>query len=345
LTLTGGTATVAATTAAVAISGVTAVSTTGQTITLTVPNAFTVGETVTIGGLTNGVNYNTSGIVTSADPSAITVTYAANVNLGSTTPQLVTTANSVTITNKAVPVAAAGVSADSSKFGYVVEQGKTWAAGSTAFVGGADNAWGQAYTVAPIALNPNTDNAEIVTTSRVGYPDYYPTYVIPNVVGKTFTNAVQALKAAGLNGATVVATASGGNPVIPSIALSASTAPTASGSTLTYTTASAHYLSAGDVVTIKGVTGSVNSAGTDNTQFNRNLVQVLSVPSSTTFTVSVAGVTETANANTGSVYPFNTVVTSMWKTSDGTTTSAVAGSTLTEGTDSKTIYLTHYNGL
>jgi len=49
------------------------------------------------------------------------------------------------------------------------------------------------------------DNHEIAAnssgTARLGYPDYYPKYSVPNVVGKTYTNAIQALQAAGLTGA------------------------------------------------------------------------------------------------------------------------------------------------
>lgn len=386
ITLTNAVLNVVATTAATPISGVSNVATSGQSITLTVPNTFVVGQTVTLAGLQGGTNYNTSGTITAADPSAITVTYPANVSLGSTAPTQTSAGNSVTIS-------AGAVSAN----GYAVKKSGTF--NSTAVVttiGGADNAWGPSYLVPTIALNPNTDNAEIVTTARVGYPDFLPTFSVPNVVGKTYTNAIQALKAAGVDGVVGIptvptgvtaASASAGassitatgtvssvlgmtvsgtgiapgttvtkvasqvlslslplsGSVADATALSFSAPPTylavtgatVSGSVVTYTVASTSTLNVGDVVTIANIFDSVNTTGAANTQYNRNLVQIATIPSTTTFTVNMTGVSGTYSAS-GTVTPYSTVVTA--QSTSGT-------NVLTEGTNSKVVTLTRYAGL
>lgn len=201
-TITGASAAIVATTASVAVAGVTAVAAYDlSSITLTMPNVFVAGQTVTVAGLTGGTSYNTTGTVVSADPSQVKIGYAPSVAL-SGVPALPATANSVTVAGGALPIAAAGVASDASKFGFLVKKGGTFV--SPAYLGSADNGWGASYLVPSIGLNPNLDNHEIVAnssgTARLGYPDFYPTYSVPNVVGKTYTNAIQALTAAGLTG-------------------------------------------------------------------------------------------------------------------------------------------------
>jgi hypothetical protein len=362
LTLTGGTATVAATTAAVAIAGVTAVATSGQTITLTVPNVFTVGETVTIAGLTGGTNYNTSGTVTAADPSAITVTYASSVSLGSTTPALTSAANAVTITNKAITVAAAGVTADSSKFGYLVKKGTTWSAGSTANVGNQDYAWGQSYTVPTVALNPNADNSVIVTAAKQSYPAYIPTYTIPDVRGLSLNNATQRLRAAGLSPVLYQnQTGSGTNTslVTPDVSLatqyagvsgsykgySAIASASYASNVITYTITtisnsnSSLGLSVGDTVTITGIKSSSNSGGTAGSQYNQTQATIASVTvsaSSVAFTVNATIADSTASdVSGGKITPLNAVV--YQQSVDPTSTPAALTSNI--------VTLYRYNGL
>jgi len=198
-----GTAAVAvtATTASVPIAGATPsgdLTTSGQTLVVPIPNNFVVGQNVTVAN-SGATAYNTAATVTAASANSVTLTYPASVTL-SGTPTVSTSAAPITVAREALPVAAAGVSADSSKFGYLVEKGTSWASGSTGYVNNADDQWGQYYAIPSVQLNPNADNSEIATTARLGYPDFFPTFVVPNVVGKTYTNAIQALKAAGLEG-------------------------------------------------------------------------------------------------------------------------------------------------
>jgi len=230
-TVTGtGTLSVAATTAAKAIAGVTAVAAYDlSSITLTVPNNFVVGQSVAVAGLTGGTAYNTTGTVISADPSQVKIGYAPSVAL-SGTPAVTSAANAVTVSTNALPIATTTTASDPSKFGFLVKKGGTFV--SPAYVGSADNAWGPAYLVPSIGLNPNLDNHEIVAnssgTARLGYPDFYPTYSVPNVVGKTYTNAIQALKAAGLEGAVANQTTPTG---ITGTTVAATTAVTVSATT------------------------------------------------------------------------------------------------------------------
>jgi hypothetical protein len=200
ISVASATLTVSATTAATPVSGVTdsSIATTANSITLTLPNNFVVGQPVTVAG--TGTNYDASGTVATASPSAVTITYPSTF-VASGTPAVSTSAAPITVSTLALPVASSTTSADSSKFGYLVKKGGTFV--SPAYVGGTDGSWGSSYTVPSITLNSVTDNAEIVTTPRLGYPDYFPKYVVPNVVGKTYTNAIQALKAAGLDGTVI----------------------------------------------------------------------------------------------------------------------------------------------
>ena len=320
-----GTATisVAATTAAVAIAGVTLVAAyDAASITLTMPNNFVVGQPVTVAGLTGGTNYNTTGTVTVVNPGSVKIGYPQNTSLGSTAPATVATSNAVTVASVALPVSGAA-GADAGKIGFLVKKGGTFV--SPAYVGNSDASWGVTNLVPSVQLSPNLDNHEIVRDSRVGYPDFLPTYVVPNVVGKTYTNAIQALLAAGFSGIPATTAAA---------ALTVSGA-TVSGSVVTYTVGSTATLNVGDVVTITSVVDSVNSGGTVNTQFNRNLVQVATIPSTTTFTVNMVGVTGTYSSG-GSVQPFNSVVTAQ---------SPAAGTTRTFGTNVLSVTLTRHQGL
>ena len=319
------TLTVSATTAATPISGVTAVSTTGQTLTATQPNNFIVGQSVTVAG-TGASAYNTTATVTAASAKEVTVTYPLSVTL-SGTPAVSTSAAPLTISSKALPIAASGVSADSSKFGYLVEKGTTWASGSTAFVGGADYGWGASYTVAPIALNPNLDSHEIVTSPRTGYPDYYPTYKFPSVVGKTYTNAVQTLLA---NGFTAY------SDVTPTAALSVTAVNTTS-SQVTYTVGSGHLISAGDAVLIDNKSGYSSPS-----PYALKTVNVVST-AATTITVNQTGVSGSYTSGDVTVTPNNGVVTAVKKVDNSTSVSA--GDTFTAGTDTLAVILTHYKGL
>jgi hypothetical protein len=87
---------------------------------------------------------------------------------------------------------------------------------------------------------------------------------------------------------------------------------TANGTTVTYTTSSAHYMDAGDVVTITGV---------NPVAYNLTSVTIASVPSQTTFTVTNAATGTFVSGGTATVNQANNLTE--WQNSAGSTLSAI----------------------
>ena len=323
-TITSAIGTVAATTAAVAISGVTAVAAYDTaSITLTMPNNFVVGQAVTVAGLTGGTSYNTSGTVISADPSSVKIGYASTVAL-SGTPAVTATSNAVSVASVALPVSGSA-GADAGKIGFLVKKGGTFV--SPAYIGNADASWGYTGLVPSVQVNPNQDNHDIIKNSRLGYPDYFPKYTVPSVVGKTYTNAVQALTAAGFAAYSDIA---------PATALSV-TAVATTASQVTYTVGAGHLISVGDAVLIDNKSGY-----TTPSTYALKTVNVVST-AATTITVNQTGVTGSYTSGDVTVTPNNAVVTAVKKVDNSTSVSA--GDVFTAGTDTIAVILTHYKGL
>jgi hypothetical protein len=219
--------------------------------------------TVAVPGYATAYN-SVAGTVTAADASSVKVSWTTPVSTA-TAPAAVTTTNLITVTAAALPVASSTASADSSKFGYLVKKGGTFV--SPAYVGNADASWGYTSLTPSVQLNPNQDSHEIVTNSRLGYPDYTPTYAVPNVVGKTYTNAIQALKAAGLDGTPAIT-------AVPTGITSASA--TAGATTITAT---------GTVTAVLGMTVAGNGIA-PGTTIAKVASQVLTLSQPTTASVS-----------------------------------------------------------
>ena len=153
--------------------------------------------------------------------------------------------------------------------------------------GSGDAYWAKTRLYPSTALDPALDNHDRVTNSDSGYPEFAPAAVVPNVVGLTMSNAIQKLRASGLNA---------GN-----VGFSADIAVTAVSTTatkVTYTTGTtAHNLGIGDTVNLSG--GSVAA-------HNLGDVRVGAV-SGFTFTVNTPGVTGTVGTDLVA-RPKNTVV-------------------------------------
>jgi hypothetical protein len=169
-------------------------------------------------------------------------------------------------------------------FGEVVENSGTFS--GTASVAG-DNGWAATYAYPSGNLDPSLDDHDRVTNSERGYPAFAPAAIVPNVVGLTMSNAIQRLRASGLQ--------TGSVGFSSDIAVSAvSTTAT----NVTYTTGTtAHNLGIGDTVNLSG--GSVAA-------HNLGDVRVAAV-SGFTFTINTAGVTGTVGTSLVA-RPKNTVV-------------------------------------
>lgn len=169
-------------------------------------------------------------------------------------------------------------------FGEFVENSGTFS--GTASVAG-DNGWASTYAYPSGNLDPSIDDHDRVTNSDSGYPAFAPAAIVPNVVGLTMSNAIQRLRASGLQAGSVGFSSD--------IAVSA-VATTATN--VTYTTGStAHNLGIGDTVNLSG--GSVAA-------HNLGDVRVAAV-SGFTFTINTAGVTGTVGTSLVA-RPKNTVV-------------------------------------
>jgi hypothetical protein len=176
----------------------------------------------------------------------------------------------------------------------LVEKGTTWASGSTAFVGGADYAWGASYTVAPIALNPNSDSHEIVTSARSGYPDFVPTYVVPEVRGLTTTNAIQRLRAAGQT------------PNISfgvNTAVSSATSVSSNSTTVNVSSTAGVYVGMGitgtaDVTVAIAATNYVTAVGSGTVTLNATTTNTIATSVPLVFTTDIFGATIATAAST-----------------------------------------------
>jgi len=243
---------------------ITAIATaSGQvTITTAVPHGVTTSDYINVAGVTGGTV--TAINVTSTQPSAVTAT---TITYTASSPVLSGTQTSL---------------------GTVVKSSGTFGTG-TAYVGGADNGWAYTYNYPSAYLNPVLDNHDRVTNSDSGYPAYTPTYTAPTITGLTTTNAIQKIRAAGMQPGQV--TFSSDLTV---------TAAAQSGTGWVYTTGSvAHTLSVGDTVNLSG-------GGSGATANNLGDVTVAAVSG---FTFTIANTVGTTGVTTLVARPKNTIVT------------------------------------
>ena len=230
------------------------------TITTNAPHGFAVNDVINVSGVTGG-----------------TVTA---INTASTTASAVTT---YTITYTASSPALSGVTA----YGSVAKNTGTFT--GTAYITAADNGWSYTYAYPSSYLVPGLDNHDRVTNQDSGYPAYVPTYTTPTVTGLTTTNAIQKIRAAGLQPGNLTFTAD----------LSV-TAAVADGTGWKFTTGStAHTLGVGDTVNLSGGTsGAVANNLGDAT-----------VAAVSGFTFTIANVTGTTTVTNLVARPKNTIVT------------------------------------
>ena len=196
-------------------------------------------------------------------------------------------------------------------FGEFVENSGAFS--GTASVAG-DNGWAATYAYPSGNLDPSIDDHDRVANSDSGYPAFAPSTVVPNVVGLTMSNAIQRLRASGLQ--------TGSIGFSSDIAVSAvSTTAT----NVTYTTGTtAHNLGIGDTVNLSG--GSVAA-------HNLGDVRVAAV-SGFTFTINTAGVTGTVGTSLVA-RPKNTVVSAQ---------DPAAASTIADGA-AKSVNITRNYGI
>jgi len=179
--------------------------------------------------------------------------------------------------------------------GIAIEQSGTFA--GTAYVSTGDNGWGQAYTVRSGNLVPGLDSHEINTTSRSGYPTFAPTFPVPTVTGKTLTNAVQALRSAGLKQ---------GNLTFATD-LTATVGTTSS--QVTFTTSAAHNLAIGDTVNFSSATTATVYNFGDVVVGQSGVTTTGAVSISGTNQIIVQGVFTAATDSTLKIRPKNLLVT------------------------------------
>lgn len=191
--------------------------------------------------------------------------------------------------------------------GQVVKNSGTFS--GTAIVAG-DKGWASTYAYPSGNLNPALDDHDRVTNSERGYPDFTPSYTVPNIIGLTTTNAIQRIRAAGMTPGFVQF----------STDITATTVATTA-STLQVTSGTAHNLSVGDTV---------NLSGSSNTTLNLGDAIVSVVNSTVSFTVNATGCTGTVGATALVFRPKNTVVSAQ-SPAAGATTATVVGFTRNYG--------------
>jgi len=325
---------------------------TGNQYVTAFPHNLTSGQSVAITGASNA-NYNVNGVVTVVDSKTLSVpgtsfkilkvsgtagtgvvgdgtnvtyyTDSANglaggdkVTISGMAPTGYNAVNATVLTTPAPTASSFSVANTTTTAvtaaGAVIKNSGAFSGSANVSLG--DNGWASTYLYPSGQLNPALDNHEIVTTSRVGYPDYYPTYVVPNVVGLPISNAIQKIRSAALKPGFLQF----------STDITATTVATTS-TTLTVTSGTAHNLSVGDTV---------NLSGSSNTTLNLADVVVSAVPSTVSFTVNAAGCTGTVGATALVFRPKNGVVSAQ---------SPAAGTVLTTGTDNLAVGITRNYGL
>ena len=265
------------------VARITAIATTGSSVTVTtdVSHGVTTSDYINVAGVTGG-----------------TVT---NINTTSTQPSAVTT-NTITYT------ASSPVLTGATSLGSLVKSSGAFS--GTAYVGGADNGWSGTYVYPSGNLVAALDNHDRVTNSDSGYPEFAPTYNTPNVIGLTTSYAIQKIRAAGQTPGFVQFSSD----------ITATTVATTA-TTLQVTSGTAHNLSVGDTVELKG---------SSNTTLNIGDAVVSSVPSTLSFIVTASGCTGTVGATALKFRPKNTVVSAQ-SPSAGATTATVVGFTRNYG--------------
>jgi len=231
------------------------------TITTNVPHGIAVSDVINVSGVTGG-----------------TVTA---INTASTTASAVTT---YTVTYTASSPALSGTQ---TSLGSVAKNTGTFT--GTAYITTADNGWGYTYAYPSAYLVPGLDNHDRVTTPDSGYPAYTPSYTTPTVTGLTTTNAIQKIRAAGLQ--------PGNMNFSTDLTV---TVAAQSGTGWVFTTGStAHTLGVGDTVNLSGGTsGAVANNLGDAT-----------VAAVSGFTFTIANVTGTTTVTNLVARPKNTIVT------------------------------------
>lgn len=314
-----------------------------------VAHGLTSGQNVAVTGASNS-NYNVSGVVTAVDAKTFSikaptfkilsvsgtagtgvvgdgtnVTYYTDsahglagsdkVTITGMTPSGYNVTNGTVLTSPAPTANSFSVANTTTTAvtgtGQAIKNSGTFS--GTASIAG-DKGWAGTYAYPSGQLDPSVDNHDRVANSDSGYPAFAPAAIVPNVVGLTMSNAIQKLRASGLQ------TGSVGFSSDLSVTAVATTA-----TNVTYTTGTtAHNLGIGDTVNLSG--GSVAA---------HNLGDVLvGAVSGFTFTVNVAGVTGTVG--TGLVArPKNTVVSAQ---------SPSAGSSIADGS-AKVVGITRNYGI
>lgn len=278
-----------------------------KTVAIKVPSfkVLKVSKTDGTGAVGDGTNvtYYTDSAHGLAINDKVTITGMApagyNVVNGSVITSPAPTANSFTIANTTTTAVTAA--------GQVVKNSGTFS--GTASIAG-DKAWASTYNYPSGNLNPALDDHDRVTNSERGYPDFTPTYTVPNIIGLTTTNAIQKIRAAGMTPGFVQF----------STDITATTVATTA-STLQVTSGTAHNLSVGDTV---------NLSGSSNTTLNLGDAIVSVVNSTVSFTVNATGCTGTVGATALVFRPKNTVVSAQ-SPAAGATTATVVGFTRNYG--------------
>jgi len=192
--------------------------------------------------------------------------------------------------------------------GYGIKQSGSFS--GTASVSLGDESWSTTYLVPSGNLDPSIDDHDRVTNSDSGYPAFTPTYNTPNIIGLTTSYAIQKIRAAGQTPGFVQFSSD----------ITATTVATTA-TTLQVTSGTAHNLSVGDTVELKG---------SSNTTLNVGDAVVSSVPSTVSFIVTASGCTGTVGATALKFRPKNTVVSAQ-SPSAGATTATVVGFTRNYG--------------
>jgi hypothetical protein len=278
-----------------------------KTVAIPVPSfkVLKVSKTDGTGAVGDGTNvtYYTDSAHGLAVNDKVTITGMApagyNVVNGSVITSPAPTANSFTIANTTTTAVTAA--------GQVVKNSGTFS--GTAIVAG-DKAWASTYAYPSGNLDPSLDDHDRVVNAERGYPDFTPSYTVPNIIGLTTTNAIQRIRAAGMTPGFVQF----------STDITATTVATTA-STLQVTSGTAHNLSVGDTV---------NLSGSSNTTLNLGDAIVSVVNSTVSFTVNATGCTGTVGATALVFRPKNTVVSAQ-SPAAGATTATVVGFTRNYG--------------
>lgn len=286
------------------------------------------GENITITGASNP-NYNVSGVATVVNAKTFSVKApvfkiksvsgtSGSGTVGDGTNVLYTTENAhglvsgdkVAITGMAPSgyntanstVISDGLSANAfaianvtttavTAFGQLVENSGTFS--GTASIAG-DKSWASTYAYPSGNLDPSLDDHDRVTNSERGYPDFTPSYTVPEVRGLTTTNAIQKLRAAGQSA-----------NILFSVNTTVSTSTSVSSNSTTVTVASTAGVYVGMGVTgtaavtaAIAATNYVASIGTGTITLNATTTNTVSTSVPLVFTTDIFGATIATAAST-----------------------------------------------